>query len=348
MKINQLSLENYRNFKNLNLDLSERVLIVGDNGVGKSNLLEAAYLLASGHTKRAETEKEVILVGLDYAKIRAQVRLEGEDYLLDLTLNLGGQDRVSKAGSVNNVKKGFSQFFGFLKAVEFSPEDINLVLGSPDLRRRYLNSVLNQASLEYRQNFKLYERTRKEKNALLFQIKEGSDKREDLDLWNEQIANFGFIVNKIRDEYLKFLTDNTHDLVFEYSPSEISLKRLREFEEREIAAGVSLIGPHRDDFRFLTKASKTQLENLAKFGSRGQERLAVFELKIGEINYFRKRLKVEPILLLDDVFSELDKEHRHGVFKRLELEKSEQVIFTATSAENLEEIDFKDVKKIEL
>lgn len=359
-------LKNYRNFKNFEAEFSpEKTLIIGPNGVGKSNILEAVYFLASGVARRAEEESELIRLGFDFAKIA--VISDGEE--LDLTVNYGPDGRLSKTGKINGVKKSWSRILGTFKASLFSPEDINLVTGAPEIRRRYLNSILNQADFEYRRSFIWYEKARREKNRLLSQIRDGLGRRFDLALWNEPLLKFGQEVSVARQKYLEALSRNEAGFGFIYKPSLLNETRLNEFEEREIAAGVSLIGPHRDDFGFAVPQGHPFREgergglkdlNLALFGSRGQQRLAVFELKLGEIDYLKKSGGGEsgqsgPLLLLDDIFSELDEEHRREVLSRLNVTDgrqtslpARQVIFTATDAETLDPEFLKSAKVIKL
>lgn len=333
MRIEKLELKNFRNFESYEVEFSPtRTLIVGPNGSGKSNILEAIYLLASGDSNRAVKEEEMIRLGTDFAKVAAAVNKEnGDEEILDLTLTLSPERRLTKAAKVNDVKRNLNQLAGELKAVEFNPADLDLVNGPPEGRRRYLNGVLSQVSREYRQNYGNYEKIRKQKNSLLGQIREGVADASHLDLWNEKLLEYGSKVQQARRDFFKYLSQNVKRVVFDYLFSEISKERLAIFAQTEVAAGVSLIGPHRDDFSFRGKTDESAgIRNLALFGSRGQGRLAVFELKLGEIGYFKDKTGDRPVLLLDDIFSELDEAHRHEVLGRIEPNLAEQVIFTAT------------------
>lgn len=346
MTIQKLTLKNFRNFENLELEFTPgQTLIVGPNGSGKSNILEAIYLLASGLSRRADREEEMINWGSDYAKIKAQT---GEEFDLDLTLSFSAEVRLAKTAQVNGVKKPLRQFIQNVYAVEFSPQDLDLVSGSPEGRRRYLNGVLSQVSREYHQNFSAYEKARHEKNALLEKIRDGEAKERDLDVWNEQILSFGQPVQSQRRSFLNFLSENERNLSFEHHPSLISAERLSQFRPREVAAGVSLIGPHRDDFRFAIRNSRLAETDLAHFGSRGEQRMAVFTLKNRELEYFRERLKVEPVLLLDDIFSELDHDHRQEVLVQIGFDHEGQVVLTATDSNFLEKSEVGEMKVIKL
>lgn len=358
MTIQKLTLKNFRNFEKLELDFSPgQTLIVGANGRGKSNILEAIYLLASNLSSRADREEEMIKWGSDFGKIQAQT---GDESNLDLTLSLSSDGRLAKTAQINAVKKPMRQFIQNLYAVSFSPGDLDLVSGSPEPRRRFLNGVLCQVDANYRQNLHDFEKARHEKNSLLEKIQLGLSKEKDLEIWNEQILILGKQVQEGRESFLNFLSENDRNINFEYQPSLISSERLSQFLPREIAAGTSLIGPHRDDFTFKIsnpppasireafRAGKSQISNLAQFGSRGEQRMAVFTLKNRELDYFRQRLKVEPILLLDDIFSELDAAHRQEVLNYFEVKKETQVVFTATGTDLLDPKQLEEIKVIKL
>lgn len=347
MVIKNLRLVNFRNFESFEIDFgAAQTLILGHNGSGKSSILEAVYFLSSGQSLKAEADAEMIRLGSSFAKVQAVLAEDKEEIVLDLTLTLS-EGRVSKTGKVNDVKKSWHEFLGRLKVVEFGPEDINLVTGSPDGRRRYLNGVLNQVSPAYRQAYLSYEKVRRQRNSLLDQIHQGRAAKKELGIWNEQMLFFGQEVQRHRREYLDFLSNVLTQTGFNYFPSQISKERLEEFVDREIGAGTSLIGPHRDDFRFAIRDSRFAEKDLAAFGSRGQQRMAVFELKLGELEYFRKVVKAEPLLLLDDIFSELDGGHREEVWGKLAVGSS-QVIITATEAESIPEKHLKGVETVRL
>jgi len=272
MRIKNLILKNFRNFESFDVEFSPtRTLIVGPNGAGKSNILEAIYLLASGDSNRATKEEEVIRFGAEFAKVVGTISSEkGEEENLDLTLTVSPERRLTKVAKVNGVKRNLNQLVGELKSVEFNPANLDLVNGSPEVRRRYLNSVASQVSREYREALSGYEKIRKQKNSLLSQIQEGIASPEHLDLWNEKMLEYGTTVQKTRREYFAFLAKNVTRVVFDYLISEISKERLAIFKETEIAAGVSLIGPHRDDFCFSGDTNgRGEIRNLALFGSRG-------------------------------------------------------------------------------
>lgn len=333
MKIERLELKNFRNFESYEVAFSTaKTLIVGPNGSGKSNILEAIYLLASGDSNRATKEEEMIRFTADFAKVvGTAVKENGDNENLDLTLTLSPERKLTKVAQVNGVKRSLRDLVGELKAVEFNPANLNLVNGSPETRRRYLNGVLSQVSQPYREGYSNYEKIRKQKNSLLGQIQEGIADSSHLDLWNEKLLEFGLVVQGLRRDYFAYLSQNLTRVVFDYLPSEISKERLETFKETEIVAGVALVGPHRDDFLFQGKTDESrQIRNLALFGSRGQQRMSVFELKLGEIGYFKDRTGERPVLLLDDIFSELDEEHRREILGRVEPNLAEQVILTAT------------------
>lgn len=360
MVIRNLTLKNFRNFESLELAFSPaQNLIMGPNGSGKSNILEALYLLASGLSRRAERDEEMVSWGADFAKIQARL---GDTTNLDLTLSLSQSGQLTKVAQVNAVKKPMAHFLENFFAVEFSPSDLDLVSGPPEGRRRYLNGVLGQASPNYRLNLHSFDKARREKNNLLEKIRDGLSREDEVDIWNEQILSLGKEIQRERSQYLNFLSENKEGLNFEYRPSDLSPERLSQFRAREIAAGTSLIGPHRDDWSInkkhvtgntehgtrLSSSALPVARDLSSFGSRGEQRMAIFALKNRELDYFRMILKVEPLLLLDDIFSELDLSHRQAVFSQLRLGRSGQVIFTATDTESLLKSGLEAVKVLKL
>lgn len=346
MVIKKLFLKNFRNFKNFEVEFSQtKTLIVGPNGSGKSNILEAVYFLATGDAVKAQKDEEVIKFGESFAKIIGVCDGgNSEETTFDLTVELSPYGRFTKTAQINGVKRPLNKFLGVFRAVEFNPANLSLVSGPPDVRRRYLNSVLYQISRQYRESYGSYEKIRKQKNSLLTQIAEGMANPSQLDLWNEKLLEFGLLVQKARHEYFDHLRKDVTGIVFDYMVSVISKERLAAFKETEIAAGVSLIGPHRDDFEFLVP----QGLNLAHFGSRGEQRMAVFELKLGEISYFKAKTGDRPVLLLDDIFSELDGDHRHEVLGRISSESTEQIVFTATDEEHVGSENLSGMKVIRL
>jgi DNA replication and repair protein RecF len=266
---------------------------------------------------------------------------EDEETKLELVLTTGmvqGQRAPMKKYLVNGVARRQVDFVGNLHTVLFSPEDLDLVTDSPSLRRNYLNSVLEQVDREYRRNLFSYEKGLRQRNKLLFLINEGKASRSQLLFWNQLLIKAGTYITESRRRFIEsvntFIFD---DLTYHitYDPSIISEYRFLQYKEEEVAAKTTLVGPQRDDFRF----EKTQdnehetkqiLRDVSRFGSRGEQRLAVLWLKLAELTFVEKETGTRPILLLDDIFSELDTESRDIV---LSIIKEQQTIITSAEDE---------------
>jgi DNA replication and repair protein RecF len=212
---------------------------------------------------------------------------------------------------------------GKLTGVLFRPEDMRLIEGSPARRRQYLDQTLAVAHPEYGHALNVYEASLKRRNRLLDSIREGEAKVEQLAYWDQSVIKNGNILTDYRRDYLTYLSQlqtSFGEYEMSYNASTISPARLAQHSAAEIALGYTLVGPHKDDF-----IVRSQGRDLMKYGSRGEQRLAVLFLKLGNMQYIEKKLGVKPILLLDDIFSELDQEHREEVLK---MTKGRQTIIT--------------------
>lgn len=293
MNINNISLQNFRNYSRKEFEFERYNVIVGDNGVGKSNLLEAIYLMVTGKSFRADYDTEMTSYNNQYSIINVQCP--------ELELKITISDR--KKLEVNGVPRRQMDFVGNLRAVLFAPQDMDLVTGSPGIRRRYLDFIISQTDREYRRCLVSYEKGLRQRNKLLSLIRDNFATRSQLFFWDKLLIKNGEYLTVRRGEYLQSLVGDYTTL---YDKSIISESRLAQYEMEEVASAATLVGPHRDDFKILLEE-----RDVAKFGSRGQQRMAVLWLKQGEIRY----LGGEPILLLDDIFSELDHKHREEVMR---------------------------------
>lgn len=306
MKLKKIELRNFRSYEKAEFEFANRNIIVGENGSGKSNLIEAIYMLATGKSFRADRDQEMIAYDQQFSMIEA----DG----LKITI----MDR--KKFEVNGIPRRQVDFVGNLRAVLFCPQDMELVTGSPSYRRRYLDFVIGQLDREYRRCLISYEKGLRQRNKLLEMIRENLANRGQLYFWDKLLIKNGEYITSKREEYLTGLA--------EYDKSVISETRLKQYEVEEVAAAATLVGPHRDDFTINLDG-----RDVSKYGSRGEQRMAVLGLKREEI----KRLS-NPILLLDDVFSELDHKHREEVLKIID-NYSGQVIMT-TADENIRPTGF--------
>lgn len=306
-----ISLQNFRSYEKRTFEFGSKTLIVGENGAGKSNIMEAVYLLATGKSFRADREDEMMRYGESFFRVIGEIGEIGE---IGVTMNEG-----RKKFEVNGVPRRQIDFVGNLRAVLFCPQDMELVTGSPGNRRRYLDFVISQMDREYRRCLISYEKGLRQRNKLLEMIRENLAQRSQLYFWDKLLIKNGEYITLKRGEYLMGLA--------EYDKSIISETRLAQYEMEEVAAATTLVGPHRDDFVILKNS-----RDVSKYGSRGEQRMAVLGLKRKEIEY----LGGSPLLLLDDIFSELD--HRHqGEVMDLVKNYSGQVIMTTTDRHLLPE-----------
>lgn len=357
MILKKLHLTHFRKFSQKQLSFSSFLTIItGANAVGKTNILESIFLCATAKSFRTSTDSEMIQFNQEMGRINAEVNSK-EDKQVDLEVVLTKGEVIHipsplKRFLVNGVGKRSIDFIGNLRTVLFWPQDMELVTDSPTLRRRYLDFVLSQVDREYRRTILSYERGLRQRNKVLEAIREKGAHRHQLVFWDQLLIKTGEYIYQKRDEFITYLNKfrlRTEDLHFtahqiEYDASIISRGRLDQYSKEEIAAGVTLVGPHRDDMHFLLNAEK-EVRNLAHFGSRGEQRLAVLWLKLGELSYIEDATKEKPILLLDDIFSELDHHHKEIVFDVI---GNQQTIVTTTEKDQISISKVKDVEVINL
>jgi DNA replication and repair protein RecF len=333
--IKGVKLTDFRNFRAKTLEFSDHITtIVGPNASGKTNILEALYLLSTAKSFKAKLEAEMIKYEQDLAKVKG----DG----LEVMITRGDNGWPKKKLLLNGVPKRTIDFAGNFKAVLFGPWDMDLVTESPSVRRKFLDNVLSQVDREYRRSILSYEKGLRQRNRLLFKIREEGIPRGQLLFWNQLLIKNGDYISLRRQEFIDFVNlekspSDTHYRL-EYDKSVISDGRLEQYKEEEIAAATTLVGPHRDDFIFFEGK-----RNLASYGSRGEERMGILWLKMSELNFIEAKTEVRPTLLLDDIFSELDHEHRDVV---MELAKKQQTIITTADVHFLKGIG--RVEEIEL
>jgi len=239
---------------------------------------------------------------------------------------------LTKRVKVNGIPRRVTDYSENFAVVLFRPEDINLVSGSPSLRRNFIDFAISQVDRGYKRTISSYDNLLVRKNRLLKRIREGFATREELEYWTDQQILLGGVVQEKRLEFFEFLNlveRRFGESEFRYIQNQISVERLKEYQIREIESASSLIGPHRDDFMFMMGE-----RDLSKFGSRGEQRTAVLDLKISEAEFIDKKLGSRPVLLLDDIFSELDVEHRKHVIDLASIQQT--VIATVDWDANLE------------
>ena len=363
MYLSHLKLVNFRNFHELELDLFPGVTILyGTNAQGKTSLLEAIYLLAIARSFRVESEREVVnwqaaaareqsLVGGTICGTQGRLRIYiGYQCISTSTSSRAEAEygdpsfAVRKQIRVGGVRRTAADLVGLLNAVVFSAEDINLVYGPPSLRRRYLDILISQADAAYLRTLQRYQRVLHQRNQLLKLLQERKAREEELDFWNKELIKEGSWITEQRAqamkvlstaacEILKGLTEGLEDLRVKYRPS-ISLGEeghgveerffaaLETSHSKELSLGSTLVGPHRDDFKLLVNGV-----DMGTYASRGQARTLALTLRLAEASYLTA-LKGEPIVLLDDVLSELDSLRQKQVLERVL--RYEQTIITTT------------------
>lgn len=330
MFLKSLQLTNFRNYSNLELKFDNRhTIFVGNNAAGKSNILESIYLLSTSKSQRVENEDELIKESEEFAKVEGFLD-QGETELL-VILNRKGEDmNFRKKTLVNGISRRTVDFIGNLPAVIFYPSDINMVTGSPSLRRWHLDLGLAQIDREYKKSLTTYEQFLTARNRVLKRIREGQGRIDELNYWTDELVKQGKVVSSKRIAFFDFINSLSTPLgefKFIYQPSIISQEKLLETNGREVAAATTLIGPHRDDYSVLLEG-----RNMAHFGSRGEQRTATLAFKLAQLEYMAKILNQRPILLLDDVFSELDANHRAHV---VEIVSKQQTIIATVELENI-------------
>lgn len=335
MKITDLKLVNYRNHLNLKLGLNENItLIVGSNGIGKTNILESIHFISTGKSPRAKYDSDLINYDRKFSTVNAKVQNSDNSFDMEIQIIKDGEDhRSTKKSKVNKVPKTLNYFCGLFTSVLFMPEDIQLITGPPSDRRKYMDSVLTQVNTSYKKNLNNYAKAVKQRNKILEKINKEGRGWDEIDYWTEQVFKFGKILQEKRsamfESLIEFLQKNTEKLSTEnsdakivYKKNELTPDRLDKYRQREIAAKTTLLGPHRDDFEIFYNGHA-----IAEFGSRGEQRSIVLALKLSEIEFIEKEKGERPVLLLDDIFSELDERHKEAV---LSIIGNQQTILTST------------------
>ncbi|MCB9101457.1 MAG: DNA replication/repair protein RecF [Anaerolineales bacterium] len=384
MYISQLSLTNYRNYSRLTLDLpSGPVLLRGDNANGKTNLLEAIYFLSTTRSVHTRTDQQLInwiilrQETLPFARVEATVKTRSDTFKIAITVVREGNN-FRKDIRFNGAKKRAMDIIGKLNTVMFLPEDIELVTGSPGIRRRYLDSTLCQINPDYCAALSRYNKVLTQRNALLKELFKRNGNPDQLFYWDEQLARDGaaLMVNRhntildldaVARQRHRELSGGREGLRLHYAPSFDLYRRpqpnyqlplimeelvpystaappLQEVREtfrsylinarsEEISRGVTLVGPHRDDFHFLVDGI-----DMTMYGSRGQQRTAALSTKLAEVILMKQFTGETPVLLLDDVMSELDAKRREQVINIVD--QAGQALLTTTDWEDFS-LDFR-------
>jgi len=355
MYFKSIILQNFRNYKKTEFNFSKEItLIVGPNTSGKSNLIEALFFLAKGSSFRIDKDTQLVKFKKEIARIKGKV--EGKELEVVIAKEEASEKlRPFKKYLVNGVNKRKADFVGNFFAVLFAPNDLEIIIGSPFKRRDFMDNILIQTNRDYRLASGFYEKGLRIRNALLHKAKEtGIKSGKEFAYWDNLLIIQGQKITKMRENFIKYLENSKKEILnfkIFYDKSIISKERLLQYRDAEIGAGVTLVGPHRDDFvinliePLRRPADDKEDHDIRFFGSRGQQRLAILQLKILELNFIEQKTLMRPTLLLDDIFSELDEKHINLI---LDMIGSQQTIMTTTHEEFIPKKLLKQVCMIEL
>lgn len=340
MKLNWLKLEGFRNYHDLELSLETPITaLVGLNAQGKTNLLESIAFLALGKSFRASRSLETLHWERPHGRIRGRIEEEGKEVELEVFMQREPETKkVKKAEKVTTPKN----FLGSLRVVLFTPDDLDLVTGSPSLRRQFLDRLLLQLNGGYVEAFSQYQRILDQRNALLKRIQHGQAQTWELDLWDARLSEEAQRIWERRLAFMESLkqpiakdyqgiSGTEEVLSFNYQNHQTRFEeKLTAAREHDLRTGSTSVGPHRDDFILFLDGRP-----LHESGSRGECRSAVLALKIAELRYMEEISGEKPILLLDDVFSELDALRQEKLGSLLQ---NYQTILTTTGLEHVQKL----------
>lgn len=351
MYIENLSLKNYRNYENFITEFTPGInLIIGKNAVGKTNLLEAIYFLENGRSHRTRNHQELIKWHEEFLHVKASIKRTDRALVVDATVEKGGGRKLK----VNGVlQKGFSGRIRPVQTVMFTPDHLKIVKEMPEHRRAYLDEILEKTRGDYAYWRQHYGKVLRQRNLLLKKVGAGRMKPDMIDYWDAQLVEAGVKIIKQRSEavvtigeraaeiYLQ-IADSTERFTLKYENQLVDdeglvaglherfTEGLRAKRPAEIERGQSLLGPHRDDIGMFLGDVDMRI-----YGSQGEQRSVALALKITEHGIITDRIKEYPVLLLDDVMSELDVKRREALLKYIK--NGTQVLITSTNVEYFKE-----------
>lgn len=357
MFIKELTLKNYRNYEDLTVQFENKVnVILGENAQGKTNVMESIYVLAMAKSHRTSNDKELIGWDREYAKIEGTIEKYNRSTALQLVISKKG-----KKAKLNHIEQGkLSQYVGAMNVIMFAPEDLNLVKGSPQVRRRFIDMEIGQVSAVYLYDLSRYQKITQQRNHYLklLQMRKQKD-HTMLDVLTEQLCE---AAAKIIYKRLQFISElqkwaepvhfgisrGLETLRIKYKPSvdvsedydltkmiEAYEQKFAKIREKEIERGSTLAGPHRDDLTFYVNNHDVQT-----YGSQGQQRTTALSLKLAEIDLIHNEIGEYPILLLDDVLSELDDFRQSHLLNTIQ--GKVQTFVTTTSVEGIDHQTLKE------
>ena len=324
MIIKSLELKNFRNYDSLNLTFDSGTnILYGFNAQGKTNILEAIYLSATTKSHKGSKDKEVIQFGHEEAHIRTYIEKDDLEHKIDMHI----RNSKSKGIAINNQKiKKAAELLGLLNVIFFSPEDLSIIKNGPSERRRFVDMELCQLDKFYLYNLNNYNKIVNQRNKLLNDLYLNPTLRETLTIWDSQLVSYGSQIIERRKAFVNQLNDIIEDihsrlsggkekLIIQYEPDvkvEDFADKLRIGQEKDIKLKQTCVGPHRDDFCFTINGV-----DIRKYGSQGQQRTAALSLKLSEIELVKKVTNDTPVLLLDDVLSELDSNRQNYLLNNI-------------------------------
>lgn len=320
MIIKSLELSDFRNYENLKIDFSSGTnILYGDNAQGKTNILEAIFMSATTKSHKGSKDKEIIRFGKNEAHIRTILEKDNAEYRVDMHLRSSKTKGIAIDGQ--KIKRA-SDLIGKLNVVFFSPEDLSIIKNGPSERRRFMDMELCQLDQIYLNSLSKYNKLVVERNKVLKDLFDHPENNVLLDVQDKQLCEYGSVIIKTREKFIgdlneiirpihNKLTGGKEDLSVYYEPNVDAIdfeRKLKSSRQRDIYAKQTTVGPHKDDFSFVVKRNGDDTEkiDIRKYGSQGQQRTASLSLKLSEIEIVKKAKKENPVLLLDDVLSELD------------------------------------------
>jgi len=361
--VKSIKLKNFRNFSELNIDLNNILnIFIGDNGQGKTNLLESIYLCSIGKTFKLNSENDLIKFGQNSFEVEILINKENGSNIVSKVINITYVKNQKRIVKINGVKlEKNSELIGLLNNVIFTPDDLKIIKGSPIERRKFINIDISQIKPKYKYLLKNYKKVITGRNNILKDITNNSN-RDVLSIWNDYLIDIGSEIIFYRKEYIKNLkhyaaliyaniSDNKENFELLYKCDignvenlskneikEIFREKINKSIENEIFRKNSLYGPHKDDIII-----KINDKDFKYFGSQGQQRSAVLAIKLAEIEIIKNEIGEYPILLLDDVLSELDNKRKNFLINYI---KNIQTIITSTDDNDLKDLVKNNDKKI--
>ncbi len=343
MWIKNIKIKNFRNYEKEEINLEKNInIFYGENAQGKTNIIEAIFLCSLGKSFRAKKDIEMIKLNEQNAII--EIEYEKSDRDGKIKIELGNKKNIY----LNGIKiKKLSELLGNLNIVIFTPDDINILKGGPENRRKFLDIMISQLRPNYMHVLNLYMKTIDQRNKYLKQIKEENKDEKLLEIWDEKLAEYAIKICEYREEFInkiikkiekihEKITDNKEKIEIKYITEcrnkENYLKLLKERKKLDIIKGFTTKGVHRDDFVIYINKKEINI-----YGSQGQNRTAMLSLKLAELQVINDEIGEYPILLLDDFMSELDKNRRKNFLENIE---NTQVIITGTEKLDIENLEY--------